>query len=244
VVTTPGAENPRDRGLGAWSVNTYGGDPANTVNGGLSAAICNDPGNPCFISPIPPSPASLAVNGSGFAAHIFGPLYILAGKYESHQLIGRFRNSATNPYFDARPFSGLQCDVYVSSADTNLLPYLQIGIDRTTPPSAGVGGICLGTQCYNHYAYGLTNLGTNPGDDPLGNRAPLAGPDCSNPCRDTWVRLTLPWNRFAQTFGTNHGPLVNHREKFLLIQVIFSNDNVAASTNYTDFWVDNIEFLP
>jgi hypothetical protein len=100
------------------------------------------------------------------------------------------------------------------------------------------------TSCYNHYKYDLANLGTNDAiDDAPGERATLAGPDCSAPCRDTWVRVTIPWTRFNGTpFGPNHGPLTQHLQKFVLMQFQFNNNLPNPSTNYVDFWVDNVEF--
>jgi len=238
-----GTEGTATLGNGSWRASTFGGDPPNTLNGGLSVDSCNVATNPCFILPIPASPPSLAVNNSRLAAHLFGDLFITT-RYESHQLICMMRNSSQNPYFDASSFSGIQFDIYISSADNNTVPVFQIGTDKTTPPSSGVGGLCVGpsSSCYNHYTYNLSNLGTDPMDDPFGERAPLAGPDCSAPCRDTWVRLTLPWIRLNTTFGPYVGPLSASLRKIVLLQFQVNNNLPNPSNNYTDFWVDNVQF--
>ncbi len=217
-----GVVNATARGLGSWSVNTYGGGAiANTINGS-SPDNCNVAGNPCFIQPIVASATypTLTSNPSKEAIHIFGPLYITSGKYESHQLICHFRNSVTNPYFDATGFNGIQFDIYISSNDTNTVPVFQVGTDLTTPPSAGAGGVCVSSSCYNHYQFSLASVP-----------------------KDVWTTVVLPWSMLVQSFGTTYPTMATHLTKILLLQFQSSNNSASASTNYTDYWVDNVQFF-
>jgi hypothetical protein len=56
------------------------------------------------------------------------------------------------------------------------------------------------------------------------------------------VRLTLPWNRLTPTFGPFVGPLSASLSRIVLLQFQVNNNVPNPSNNYTDFWVDNVQF--
>jgi hypothetical protein len=125
----------------------------------------------------------------------------------------------------------------IIQGDNNLSPVFQIAIDKTLPASSGAGGTCSGSGCYNHYQYPLSNLSS-------AQCTPLGTCGLCN-CRNAWVRVRLPWSAFIVPFGTIPGTMIDNIKKTIFIQWQFT-DNLATAgrVSHTDFWVDNVEFIP
>lgn len=215
---------------GVWVLTTYGGPP------GASNAV-NSP----FIVP---NTVGDSVDSSSYAIHVGPTTLIAAGKYESDQLLCHLVTTPSNPYFDASAFNGIQFYYKIQSAasasvtDNNNHRIVQIAIDQTLPPDGGAGGTCSygDNNCFNHFQIQLP-----------GGSTTTAGVD-------QWVVATYNWSAFSVPYGTSQlsdqptPHLSNHLNKFLFIQWQFS-DNMQGSlaapvTTETNFWIDNVQFLP
>ena len=206
-------------GLNTHLQGYVGGNWAAATYGGSTAAP--NAVDAIFVLPNPG-------DGSNFAAHVFGVMTDPGGtQYPSDQLGCFLSDNSSTPYFDASLFTGIQFDINIMPDDTNNFTrgrIFQVATDATVPPpqipGGRAGGRCTqGANCFNHYEYSL------PG--------PTGG----------WITLTLTWAMFNQAYGTTYGPLSNHLDKFILLQWQFG-DNGAGTVTYTDFWVDNVQFLP
>ena len=143
------------------------------------------------------------------------------------------------PYFDATPFTGIAFDMNipaytvtgsgasaVTTGDNNTARVLQIAIDLTEPVTAGFGGKCVGSGCFNHFQVPL-QTGTTNG----------------------WMHQSYNWSSFNPAFGSvTPAGLSNHLTKFIFLQWQFGDNQDGGGTtsivSHTDLWVDNVRFLP
>lgn len=159
-------------------------------------------------------------NGSLFALHMFGGLNTTTNGYEADQLFCNFLSgSPPNPYFDMTAFTGVRMDV-AFGGDTNPFRFLAFPIDLTTPSSTP-GGICSGS-CYAHYQVSLPS-GSNTG----------------------WMPVTYTWSSFTQAFAPLGTPFSSHLNKVLQLSISMGPNSASGGlTTTTDFWLDNVQFLP
>jgi len=216
---------------------------AGTNNGTWRLATFGGPGYAPNTVPtvfVVPNTVPDATNSSNFALHFAADLRA-AGTgcgYEADQLVCPLYNQTAGTYFDASAYTGIQFMINVQPTDTNTSPVFQVVIDQTEPPAAHSGtsgGICTGVGCsggcYDHYQ--------------------AAMPKGTDPTAGTWQTITLTWNQFSwPSFGTAPSPnnLAAHLDKIIFLQWTYS-DNTAGSpgspvVTRTDFWIDNVEFLP
>lgn len=160
-----------------------------------------------------------ANNGSSYAIHIFAPLTTTAGGYEADQLVCNFLVGAPSPFYDLTPFTGIRMDIAFGN-DTNPSRSVAFPIDLTTPSSTP-GGNCS-TWCYNSFQK-LLPAGTNTG----------------------WMPVTYTWSQFAQAYNPMGTPFTSHLNKVLNLSFGFGANTASGGVStYTDFWVDNIQFIP
>ena len=192
---------------GYWTVNTYGGGIyPNSIN---SPFLLANPGN-----------------GSNFAIHLICGLSD-AGGNEADQLNCYLKSDPTNPYFDATPFTGIQFDMRLGSADTNSSRSLSFPIDLTM--SGVPGGICT-ANCYNGHMVSLPTSPTN-----------------------TWHTVSFNWSQFQRPSWMpvpyQYLPFSAHLNKILFMQFSFGDGGGVGSAGtpnvtQTDIWIDNVKFLP
>ena len=162
-------------------------------------------------------------DGSNFALHISTSLSS-TGAYEADQVFCNLKSpGASSPYFDLTPFTGIRFD-FKLGADTNPASGRVFGIpiDITTVPSSP-GGTCT-SQCYNNFQVNL----------PAGQNT-------------AWMPLTFTWSQFAEAYNQLTPPqnqFSNHLTRALQLEWSFSPNAAIVTTTTTDFWVDNVQFLP
>ena len=167
-----------------------------------------------------PNTITNSVNGSPYALHLFASLYTTPNNYEADQLFCNFLSGASSPYYDLTPFTAVRMDV-AFGGDTNSNRALAFPIDLTTPSSAAAGGNCT-SSCYAHYQVPL------PGGQNTG-----------------WMPVTYTWSQFVQTFGSLGTPFSSHLNKVIQLSVsLGANTASGGVSTYTDFWIDNVKFLP
>jgi len=135
------------------------------------------------------------------------------------------------PYYAApSTFTGIRFLINIQPDDTNTNRAFQVAIDQTLPASVP-GGTCAPTTactCYNHFQVSL------PGGSTGG-----------------WTAESHPWADFTVPYCSSSvapADLANHLNKIVFLQFQF-NAGVQGSTSspvstYTDFWVDDVQFLP
>jgi len=206
-----------------WQNTTYGG----------TAAAPNKVNNPFVV----PNTVPDATDSSNFAIHVFAPLLAtgIGNGYEADQLICPLYNAVTRTYYDASSFTGIQFLINIQADDTNTNPVFQIAIDQTEPPPAlqgAAGGLCLaGKECNSHYQVPL-----------LSYVSAGAG----------WQPVSLVWSAFSPAFAPNPitpngSSLTSHLNKIVFLQWVFSDNvpgQIPPTATYTDYWVDNVQFLP
>jgi hypothetical protein len=167
-----------------------------------------------------PNAVSDATDSSGYAIHIGWPsapvTCIAVGGYEADQLTCSLGGS--NTYYDATPFTGVAFYYNILPDDTTT--YRQFEVSTINTVSA-----------FNHFHFLMPN-GSSSG----------------------WKAVTVTWSQLVYPgFGPNSGLIttpgptgnLNH---FVGLQWAWS-DNAQGSiaspvTNLSDFWVDNVQFLP
>jgi len=199
---------------GFWSLATYGGP----------AAAPNVVNNPFLLPNAHPD----SVDSSNYAIHVGlanGPITCIAvGGYEADQLTCTLENNPSDPYYDATPF--------LNGGNGGIAFYYNILADDTsTYRQFQVETINTGAPNYNHFHFLLPN-GSSGG----------------------WKAVTVTWNQLTYPgFGPNSGAIttvgptgnLNH---FVFLQWQWS-DNAQGSvgapvTNFSDFWIDNVQFIP
>jgi hypothetical protein len=192
---------------GFWSVATYGGPGgSNTVN------------SPIVIANAVPD----ATDSSNFAVHLglaAGPITCIAvGGYESDQLTCKLENSATIPYYDATPFTGISFYYNIRPDDTSTYRQFQVATINTT-------------AAFNHFHFLLPN-GSSGGWQAV---------------TLTWSQLTYPGFGPNSGAITTTG-LTGNLNHFAFLQWQWSDNAQgslgAPVTNLTDFWIDNVKFTP
>jgi hypothetical protein len=227
VKVNPNLENGRN---GYWIARTYGGAGATLVSGGVTTVTTGNQVNEPFVVP---NAVPDATDASRFAAHIFAPL-IAAGAYESDQLACYPLGGAAEPgypYYDAGAFpGGIRFLINVPADDTNTYRVLQVAIDQTLP-AGEPGGACAPTtvcSCYNHFEAAL----------PAGSTA-------------GWVAISHPWSDFTVPScpgSVTPAGLDKHLDRIIFLQFLFSSGSQGSTSSpvstTTDFWVDDVRFLP
>ena len=207
---------------GVWRAATFGGSALapNVINGPI----------------LVPNTVSNATDSSKYAIHIFASLLAngTGCGYESDQLDCPLYHSNTNTYYDASSFTGIQFMLNIQPDDNNSHPVFQVVVAETEPPpaeSGTAGGTCLqgpcGSTCFNHFQYLLP---VNPGVGTGG-----------------WTTISLNWAQFSLAFGSLPYGLSYYLNHVIFLQWTFSNNAQGYPgypANTTDFWVDNVQFLP
>lgn len=224
---------------GYWSDATYGGPPAapNTINS--TFVVSNT--------------VSDSTDSSSYAVHIgfpSGPVTLITtgigNGYESDQLTCHLVNSGTNPYYDATPFRGIAFYYNFPSTDTNSNRAFQIATMNTV-------------SAYNHFQVLMTN-GSSSGWKPVTYMWPqFVCPfgSCNGAMTTTGASGNLNHIAFLQWQLSDNvkGQAVT------LPGTLSPNPGASASTTfiyagappvtvvynpltYTDFWVDNVQFVP
>lgn len=214
---------------GSFTTNTYGGGSSpNTIN---SPFLLPNPGDgsnyainiSCPLSDPPVTTVSGCVTtvtpGNPPTTVVSGCVTTVSSAYPADDLICTLISGGPSPYFDASGFTGIQFEINILPDDTNPNRVFQVAVDVTTP-SSSVGGTCT-LGCYNYHQAVLPSVSTGG-----------------------WVTESYTWSQITYPgFGTNTGPLSNHLTKLLFLQWGFS-DNGGMKNTHTDFWIDNVKFLP
>lgn len=221
--------NLRNGDGGGWIARTYGGAGATLVSGGVTTVTTANTVNDPFVvqNTVPDE-----TDASRMAAHLFAPL-IAAGGFESDQLACYPEHNAGNPhypYYDASSFTGIRFLINIPADDSNTHRVFQVAIDQTLP-TGEPGGTCAPTTvcfCYNHFEVAL----------PAGSTA-------------GWTAVSHPWSDFTVPDcpgSVTPAGLDGHLDKIVFIQFQFSagvqGSMSSPVSTYTDFWVDDVRFLP
>ncbi len=208
---------------GVWRPSTFGGSSTapNVINGPI----------------LVPNTVADATDSSKYAIHIFASLENVGSGcgYESDQLVCPLYHPDTNTYYDASSFTGIQFMLNIPPDDQNFSPVFQVVVAETEPPpaeSGTAGGTCLGSpgcggSCFNHFQVALP---ASPGVGTGG-----------------WVTLSFNWASFNSPFSSPPQPLSYYLNHIIFLQWTFSNNTAGFNGNPphpTDFWVDNVKFLP
>ncbi len=179
---------------------------------------------------VAPNTVADATDGSLYAIHVFATL-IAAGTgcgYESDQLVCPLYHGDTNTYFDASAFTGIQFLINIGSDDTNTNPVFQVVVAETEPPPAldgTAGGTCVqgpcGSNCFNHYQASLGGV-----------------------TKGSWQTVSLTWAMFNSPFNAPPFNLTYYLKHVIFLQWTFSDNVPSGITTNTDFWIDNVQFLP
>jgi hypothetical protein len=222
-----------------WQASTYGG--AGTCISGCVTTVTETPtitacvtmvtaantiNNPFIV----PNTVPDSTNSSGLAVYVFAPL-IAVGTWESDQLKCRLNTDTSGtqyPYYDASAsFTGIQFLINIPANNTSNHRVFQVAIDQTLPVTE-LGGTAPTTacSCYSHFEVALPSGSTGG-----------------------WTLVSHPWTDFIDPCGSiMPAGLENHLDKIVFLQFSFSSGTQGTTcspeSTYTNFWVDDVRFLP
>ena len=234
---------------GYFTAETYGGAAghANMIDGS---------NNPNILFPNPG-------DGSAYAIHIYGAITdITPTGYPDMALYAFLKNNPTNlpnsEWYDLSfagspvVFTKIRFDMNIGADDTNTQKLFAIGCAPEVPSTTAPGGTCPPNFSNNCFDYWWYNYGS-PGNSFTNTTYP-AGIQGHG-----WQPVTIAINSLSSSGGfglytgaitaTGTGQPAPYIQQALFLIWKFSDNGTVppGHTNdwsYTDFWVDNVEFVP
>lgn len=196
-------------------------------------------------------------DGSAYAVHIYGPITdITPTGYPDMALYGFLKNNTSNlpnsEWYDCSfsgmplTFTRIRFDMNIGADDTNTQTLFGVGSSLQVPPTTAPGGTCPPNFSNNCYDYFWANYKNGTCTSFLTSSYPIY-PGIRG---HGWQPVTFLIGSLAgggyngNATSNSLGSLPENSKEALFLIWKFSDNGTAPFDSYTDFWVDNVEFVP